>query len=65
MGIKYVTEGKLDLDCSELNSTPTTITWFKDQDQVFVHNSGQHIHISKRQLIQLAKETDNIVKDLK
>lgn len=63
--IKYITEGKLHLDCKTSGDKAVTITWRKGLGHVTLHNGGDHIDISKGQLIQLANATNDIVKDLK
>ena len=63
--IQYITEGKLHLDCKTSADKPIAITWRKGLHHVTLHSGGQHIDISKSQLVQLANATNEIIKDLK
>lgn len=63
-GITYKTDGVLHLDCVESTSRPVAVKWVKGGGVVNLHNGGDHISVSRAQLLQLREWAQAIAADL-
>jgi hypothetical protein len=64
MGIEYKTEGKVQIECANGNAKPIAVTWMLDDTMATIHGGGDHIAISKSQLLALADMAMRIASDL-
>lgn len=64
MSIEYKTEGRLQIECANGNAKPIAVTWMLDAVTATIHGRGDHVEISKSQLLALAKLAQSISNDL-
>jgi hypothetical protein len=62
--IQYRTEAALHLDCIESTSRPVAVKWVKGAGVVNLHAGGEHIVLSRAQVLQLASFAPAIAADL-
>ena len=64
MSIEYKTEGRLQIECANGNAKPIAVTWMLDAVTATIHGGGDHVEISKSQLLALADMAMRIASDL-